>query len=135
MNKPESTNKLRPPQALAPTGQLYDELVGDGMEKLAKATVAEILPIHAGSVVPDDGCGTGAGTAAAVNPVCGDGLSRISIRGIDINEGALEVYKTKAAREPMACQSYPSRRRQARLFLPSTRVPYAREVAEQFELG
>jgi ubiquinone/menaquinone biosynthesis C-methylase UbiE len=95
MNNPESNKTYKPKQALAPTPQLYDELVGDGMENLAKATVAEILPIPAGSVILDDGCGTGAGTAAVVAQV-GD-ASGLTIKGVDINEGALAVYKQKAA--------------------------------------
>ncbi|KAF2706020.1 hypothetical protein K504DRAFT_505738 [Pleomassaria siparia CBS 279.74] len=66
MNNPESGNPYRPKQALAPTPQLYDELVGDGMENLAKATVAEMLPMPSGSTILDDGCGTGAGTTAIV---------------------------------------------------------------------
>jgi ubiquinone/menaquinone biosynthesis C-methylase UbiE len=97
MNNPGSTKKFKPSKALDPTPQLYDELVGDGMEKLAKAAVAEILPINAGSVVLDDGCGTGFGTAAVVDAVGPEALSQISIKGIDINGDALELYKKKTA--------------------------------------
>ncbi|KAL1606260.1 hypothetical protein SLS60_003662 [Paraconiothyrium brasiliense] len=95
MNNPGSDKTFKPPQALAPTPQLYDELVGDGMENLAKATVAEILPINSGSVILDDGCGTGAGTTAVFDAVTDK--SNITIKGVDIHEGALEVYKKKAA--------------------------------------
>jgi ubiquinone/menaquinone biosynthesis C-methylase UbiE len=97
MNNPDNSKKFRPPQALAPTPQLYDELVGDGMENLAKATVSDMPTFKAGSVVLDDGCGTGAGTAAVVDAAGKDGATQISIKGVDINEAALEVYKKKAA--------------------------------------
>jgi ubiquinone/menaquinone biosynthesis C-methylase UbiE len=95
MNNSESTKSFKPPQALAPTPQLYDELVGDGMEKLAAATVAEMMPIGPASVILDVGCGTGAGTAVIVNAVGHD--NPVTIKGVDINTGALEVYKAKAA--------------------------------------
>jgi ubiquinone/menaquinone biosynthesis C-methylase UbiE len=97
MNNPDNTKKFRPPQALAPTPQLYDELVGDGMENLAEATVSDMPAFNAGSVVLDHGCGTGAGTAAVVDAAGRDGVTQISIKGVDINEAALEAYKKKAA--------------------------------------
>ena len=97
MNDSKSNNTFRPKQVLAPTPQLYDELVGDGMGNLAKVTVAEIMPIDLDSVILDDGCGTGAGTAAVVEAVGQDIASRLSIKGVDINEGALDLYKQKAA--------------------------------------
>ncbi len=95
MNNPESNNTYKPKQALAPTPQLYDELSGDGMETLAEATVAEILPIPSGSIILDDGCGTGCGTAAIVAKV--RDASGLTIKGVDINEDALALYKQKAA--------------------------------------
>jgi len=91
MNNSESDNLFKPKQALDPTPQLYDDLVGDGMEKLAKATVAELMPIDAGSVILDLGCGTGAGTAAFVDAAGKD----ISVVGIDINDDVLDMYKKK----------------------------------------
>ena len=63
MNHPESKNTFVPKQAIAPTPELYDELVGDGMENLAKATVAAAFgSIPDSAVIHDNGCGTGAGT-------------------------------------------------------------------------
>ncbi|KAK5943476.1 hypothetical protein PMZ80_004483 [Knufia obscura] len=99
INDPQgSNNTFVPKQALAPTPQLYDELVGDGMQNLAKATVAEIVPIEEGSVTLDDGCGTGAGTAAIAASVSSHILSTLSIKGVDINAASLEAYTQKAAK-------------------------------------
>ncbi|KAI1651111.1 uncharacterized protein F4817DRAFT_311939 [Daldinia loculata] len=39
MNAPEGEVRFVPKQALAPTPQLYDELVFDSMENLAKASL------------------------------------------------------------------------------------------------
>ncbi|TVY22559.1 Methyltransferase [Lachnellula hyalina] len=96
MNAPEGTSKFVPKQALAPTPQLYDELVGDSMEQLAKASLAQISPIPFGSVIHDNGCGTGAGTAAVVEAIAAS-KAEVSIKGTDINEKALEVYRKHAA--------------------------------------
>lgn len=96
MNNPESNKTYKPKQALAPTPQLYDELVGDGMESLAKTTIAEMPPFPSGSVILDDGCGTGAGAAAIVAQVGGD-TSGLTIKGVDINENAIALYNQKAA--------------------------------------
>jgi len=95
MNNPESTKTYKPKQALEPTPQLYDELVGNCMEELAKSTIAEILPFPPGSVILDVGCGTGAGTSAIVASV--EDTSAILIKAVDINESAITVYKEKAA--------------------------------------
>lgn len=95
MNNPESNNTYTPKQALAPTPQLYDELVGDCMENLAKVTVAGMMPIESNSVFLDIGCGTGAGTAEIVAQI-GD-THGLTIKGVDINDKALEVYREKAA--------------------------------------
>lgn len=94
MNQPESAKTFKPHQALAPTPQLYNELVGDGTEKLAKTTVTEIPPIGPGSVILDIGCGTGAGTAAIIDTVGQN--AAVKITGVDINNDVIEFYKSKA---------------------------------------
>ena len=96
MNQPESDKKFTPRQAIAPTPQLYDELVGDGMEKMAKISLEKIPAIPAGAVLHDNGCGTGAGTAAIVD-IVSDAPVEMSIMGTDINEQALAVYKKNTA--------------------------------------
>lgn len=96
MNQPANENPFSPKQALVPTPELYDELTADAMEQLARATVAEMTPIGPGSVVHDNGCGTGNGTAAVVE-VLGPELARqISIKGSDNNDAALDLYRKKA---------------------------------------
>jgi ubiquinone/menaquinone biosynthesis C-methylase UbiE len=92
MDGAQSKNTFKPKQALAPTPQLYDELVGDSMANLAKASLAQIPPIAAGSVVHDIGCGTGASTVAIVDAISGP-KAEVTIKGTDINDQALEVYK------------------------------------------
>ena len=96
MNNPRSDNKFVPKQALAPTPQLYDELVGDSMESLAKVSLAQISPILTGAVIHDTGCGTGAGTAAIVDAISSQ-KGEVSIKGTDINDKALDIYKSRAA--------------------------------------
>ncbi|KAF2728828.1 hypothetical protein EJ04DRAFT_476736 [Polyplosphaeria fusca] len=95
MNAPEFKSSFTPKQALAPTPQLYDELVGDGMEKLAKVTIAELPPFQDGVVVHDNGCGTGPGTAAIMASIAGSSKS-ISIKATDINDDALYTYLKNA---------------------------------------
>ena len=95
MNNSESVNNFVPKQALAPTPQLYDELVGDSMEKLPKASLAKIPPILTGAVIHDNGCGTGAGTAAIVDAIAGTTME-VSIKGTDTNDQALEIYNRSA---------------------------------------
>ncbi|KAM5345957.1 hypothetical protein ACJ41O_011818 [Fusarium nematophilum] len=92
MNHPESGSKFAPRQALSPTPALYAELIGDGMEQLAAASLASIEPIPSDAVVHDVGCGVGAATAA-VTAIAG---TDVSIKGTDINNDALSVYRQKA---------------------------------------
>ncbi|PQE19037.1 S-adenosyl-L-methionine-dependent methyltransferase protein [Rutstroemia sp. NJR-2017a WRK4] len=96
MNNSASDNRFLPKQALTPTPQLYDELVGDGMEELAKASLALVSPIPAGAIIHDNGCGTGAVTAALMDVIATTSV-QISIKGTDINEKAIEVYKSRIA--------------------------------------
>ncbi|OIW26549.1 S-adenosyl-L-methionine-dependent methyltransferase [Coniochaeta ligniaria NRRL 30616] len=98
MNSSESKNTFVPRQAIAPTPELYDELVADGMENLAKATLAQFPPITSGAVVHDNGCGTGAGTSALM-ALLSDRADKLSIKGTDINEQALAVYREQAAKK------------------------------------
>lgn len=95
MNAPEGQVKFVPKQALHPTPQLYDELVSDSMENLAKASLTLIPRMMSGATVNDNGCGTGAATAAVVASLEGNSAS-VSIKGNDINENALRIYRTRA---------------------------------------
>jgi len=95
MNNPKSDISFVPMQALAPTPQLYDELVGDSMEQLAQASLAQIPSLIAGTVIHDNGCGTGAGSGAIVESI--DEKAEITIKATDINEKAIGMYQARAA--------------------------------------
>lgn len=97
MNGPEAVIKFVPKQVIASTPQLYDELVGECFNSLAKVSLT-FTPIADGAVIHDIGCGTGVGTAAVVEAISGKSLN-VSIKGTDINEGALKVYREKAAKD------------------------------------
>jgi SAM-dependent methyltransferase len=94
MNHPESSSKFTPKQALSPTPALYAELVGDGMEQLAAASMSCVAPLLSGTILHDVGCGLGAATAAAVAIA---NTKDLSIKGTDINDGALDIYRRTAA--------------------------------------
>lgn len=105
MNSPESNNTFMPKQALLPSPTLFDNLVGDGMEQLAKTTLAQISAIPSGAIVHDNGCGTGAGTEAVIASL-EDLAATLTIRGTDVNDDALNIYRMKAADRswPAICQ-------------------------------
>ncbi|KAI1766739.1 S-adenosyl-L-methionine-dependent methyltransferase [Hypoxylon sp. FL1150] len=96
MNAPEGEVKFVPKQALSPTPQLYDELVSDSMENLARASIG-FVSIADGSVINDNGCGTGAASAAIVSSIADKSIQKITIKGTDVNEGALQIYRHNAA--------------------------------------
>ena len=96
-----SKSKFVPKQALTPSPQLYDALVGDTTQQLAKALLAHSLPsqttaIPSGSVIHDNGCGTGAATIAIVDAANKSG-SEITIKATDISETVVQQYKALAA--------------------------------------
>ncbi|KAL4732126.1 hypothetical protein ACLX1H_001134 [Fusarium chlamydosporum] len=96
MNAPESNNPFVPKQALEPTAALYGQLVGDGMEQLATASISCIdLSGSSEAVVHDIGCGLGAATAA-VTAAC-NGKS-ISITGSDIDDNVLDLYRQEVSK-------------------------------------
>lgn len=95
MNAPEGDVKFVPKQALAPSPQLYNELVSDSMENLAKTSLTLISPVTSGATINDNGCGTGAATAAVVASLKG-GSASVAVKGNDINEDALKIYRKRA---------------------------------------
>lgn len=117
MNNPESKNPLVPKQAITPTPELYDELVIDCMEKLAVATLSHLTSLPNGSKIHDNGCGTGAATAAIMSSISPS--TQISIIGTDINRRALEIYKEQAAEKNWPATAVP---------MDSTALSYADEV-------
>jgi SAM-dependent methyltransferase len=94
INDSRSDNDFAPRQALAPTPGLYDELVGDTMESLARISLAQLPPISANAVIHDNGCGTGSGTAAVMSATAGVDLG-LTIEGTDINDEALRIYRSR----------------------------------------
>ncbi|CAG7555204.1 unnamed protein product [Fusarium equiseti] len=90
MNAPESDNPYVPKQALKPTPALYGELVGDGMEQLAAASISCIDLPSSEVVFHDVGCGLGAATAAIAAASSG---SQTRIIGSDIDDNVLDLYR------------------------------------------
>jgi ubiquinone/menaquinone biosynthesis C-methylase UbiE len=96
MNAPESDNPYAPKQALKPTPDLYGELVGDGMERLATASISCIdLSSSSEAIVHDIGCGLGAATAAFVAAF---NNKNIKITGSDIDNKVLGLYREQIAK-------------------------------------
>ncbi|KAF5597894.1 s-adenosyl-l-methionine-dependent methyltransferase [Fusarium pseudocircinatum] len=94
MNAPESDRTFSPKQALTPTPELYGEIVGDGMERLAAASLSCTEPFgHSEVIFHDIGCGLGAGTEAIMSLK----QDNIVIKGTDINEDVLELYRQAIA--------------------------------------
>lgn len=96
MNVPEGNKTFAPKQALAPTPGLYEELVGDTMDQLAVATLAEIDLGSQDVLYHDVGCGTGPATRAVVERHSVKGLRVIATDNV---EAALKTYRTHAADE------------------------------------
>jgi len=95
MNAPESDNPYVPKQALKPTPALYGELVGDGMEQLAAASVSCIDLPSSQVVFHDVGCGLGAATAAIAAASSG---SKTRIIGSDIDDNILDLYRQQVTK-------------------------------------
>ena len=90
MNAPESNNPYVPKQALKPTPALYGELVGDGMEQLAAASISRIDLPTSEVIFHDVGCGLGAATAAIT---AASDESNVKITGSDVDENVLDLYR------------------------------------------
>lgn len=91
-NDPLSPHDFVPKQALSPTPELYDLLVGDTMEHLARASLNKLPRLSSGAVIHDNGCGTGAATAAIMDLADRSG-AEIVVEGTDISDDALAVYR------------------------------------------
>ncbi|KAI1178638.1 S-adenosyl-L-methionine-dependent methyltransferase [Nemania sp. FL0916] len=96
-----TTSAFTPKQALTPTPELYASLVSDSMENLAAASLTYLPPIPSRAVINDNGCGTGAASAAIMSSIItnqGKSLeNNISIKATDINDRALSLYRSRAA--------------------------------------
>jgi len=95
-NDSRSSHQFTPPQALLPTPELYDLMVGDTMENLATASLELAPALTSGAVVHDNGCGTGAATAAVTHLADRAG-AQITIEGTDVDAAALTIYRNTAA--------------------------------------
>ena len=82
-----------PKQALSPTPELYDLLVGDTMEKLARASLNQLPGLCSGAVIHDNGCGTGAATAAIMD-LADRSCAEIVVEGTDLSDDALAIYRS-----------------------------------------
>ncbi|KAF5620151.1 s-adenosyl-l-methionine-dependent methyltransferase [Fusarium sp. NRRL 52700] len=94
MNASESDRTLSPKQALRPTPELYSEIVGDSMQRLAAVSLSCTEPFGQSQVIFHDvGCGLGAGTGAIMSLKQDD----VIVKGTDINEDVLELYRRNIA--------------------------------------
>jgi ubiquinone/menaquinone biosynthesis C-methylase UbiE len=96
MNQPANNNSFKPKQAVEPSAAAFEALVGDCMEHAARLTLCQIPRIPSDAVVHDNGCGTGASTAAIIEFLA-DPTAKVNIIGTDINDDALNLYRKKAA--------------------------------------
>lgn len=98
MNEPEAKVTFVPKQAIAPTPQLYDELVSTAMELLAAASIAFAPAISGGATVHDNACGTGAASLAIMSSAAATSPA-FTIKATDTNDDALKVYRERAAKD------------------------------------
>ncbi|KAJ4252832.1 hypothetical protein NW762_010738 [Fusarium torreyae] len=97
MNNSLSDRKFAPRQALTPTPALYQEIVGDGMEQLAAVSISCLDSFETSEIIAHDvGCGLGAATAALVVRTHSENLT---IKGSDIDKGAVESYRQNIAQK------------------------------------
>lgn len=83
---------FKPKQALPPTPELFNQLTSDAMPNMARTSLATVS-IPPGSIVHDNGCGTGAGSQALLEK-----QADISIKATDIDEAALKMYSDQGKR-------------------------------------
>ncbi|KAF4961879.1 hypothetical protein FSARC_9998 [Fusarium sarcochroum] len=104
MNQPESDRKFAPKQALTPTPALYSEIVGDGMEQLAAASMSCVKDFGTSEVIAHDvGCGLGAATAAIVASTRGE---NVAIKGSDINKEVLDIYRQNIVQNKWPAEAF-----------------------------
>jgi ubiquinone/menaquinone biosynthesis C-methylase UbiE len=97
MGDSTSTNTFLPRQATEPTWERWLELAGDGGEQVGLVSLKEIPSIPAGSIIHDNGCGTGATSYAIMASVPPEISSSFEITATDIMEKALDVYRARSA--------------------------------------
>ncbi|KAI1264452.1 S-adenosyl-L-methionine-dependent methyltransferase [Xylariaceae sp. FL1019] len=93
-NAPEGPKVPPPKQAIAPTPDLYEELVADCFVNLAKTSLTFGPPLADGSLVHDNGCGTGAASEAVMAAV-GQSV-KVSIKATDVDARARSILQKKA---------------------------------------
>ncbi|KAF4949395.1 hypothetical protein FGADI_8963 [Fusarium gaditjirri] len=85
-----------------PTPELYGEIADDAMERLAAASLSFLEPCHDSEVIFHDvGCGLGAGTEAIMRLK----QDNIIIKGTDINDDVLEIYRKNMATNKWPAQA------------------------------
>jgi SAM-dependent methyltransferase len=95
-NDSRSSHDFVPPQALLPTPELYDLLVGNTMESLARVSLDQLPRLPSGAVVHDNGCGTGSATTAIMD-LADRSSAEIVVEGTDLDEDALTIYRSTVA--------------------------------------
>lgn len=96
MSNVKPTERFFPKRATDPTWERWLELNGDGGEQLGAVSLEEIPPFPPGSIIHDNGCGTGATTHAIMASVSPEIAATFKITATDIYEPALKIYREKA---------------------------------------
>lgn len=97
MSDSGDTHEFRPRQALEANHENWLIMTADSGKPLAAECLKQIPPIPAGAVIHDNGCGTGAATAAIMASVSPEVAASIKITGTDIMESGIEAYRARCA--------------------------------------
>ena len=86
-----------PKQMIQVTPETIKEMVRDGGERIAAASLVQIPGFPPGSVIHDNGCGAGAATAMILATLPSETAASVEIKGTDMDEAAIAAYNAKAA--------------------------------------
>ena len=92
-----SAEAFWPKQMIQVTPETIKEMVRDGGERIAAASLGQISGFPPGAIIHDNGCGAGAATATILAALSPEAAASIEIKGTDIDEASIAAYNAKAA--------------------------------------